>query len=59
MATAIGSTLTLYINDKKYCQATDSTYMHGSPGIGFWNWGGTVGDNKNYGFTNFMASDGQ
>jgi hypothetical protein len=58
MATAIGSTLTLYINGTKYCETNDSTYTGGSPGMGFWNWGGTVGDDKNYGFTNFMASDG-
>jgi hypothetical protein len=59
MATAIGSTLTMYINGTKYCEATDTAYTGGSPGMGFWNWGGTVEDNKNYGFTNFTASDGQ
>jgi hypothetical protein len=58
MATAIGSTLTLYINGTKYCEATDTTYTGGSLGMGFWNWGGTVEDNKNYRFTNFTASDG-
>lgn len=55
-ATAIGSTLTLYINGVEYLQATDTTYTGGSPGIGFWNEGGTVADDSNYGFTNFMAS---
>jgi hypothetical protein len=59
MATAIGSTLALYINGTKYLEATDSTYSGGSPGMGFWNWGGTVGDDRNYGFTNFTASDTQ
>jgi hypothetical protein len=59
MATAIGTTLALYINGTKYLQATDSTYTGGSPGMGFWNWGGTAGDDRNYGFTNFMASDQQ
>jgi hypothetical protein len=59
MATAIGSTLTSYINGTKYCQATDSNYTGGSPGMGFRNWRGTLGDDRNYGFTNFMASDGQ
>jgi hypothetical protein len=58
-ATARGSTLALYINGTNYCQTTDSTYTNGSPGMGFWNWGGAVGDNKNYGFTNFTASDGE
>jgi len=57
MASAIGSTLTLSINGTKYAQVTDSTYLGGSPGIGFWNWGGTVGEDRNYGFTNFKASD--
>ena len=56
-ATAIGSTLTLYINGVNYVQVNDSTYTGGSPGIGFWNWGGKVDDNRNYGFTNFTASD--
>jgi len=58
MATAIGTTLTLYINGKPYCQANDRRFMNGSPGIGFWNWGGTMKDNHNYGFTSFQASDG-
>lgn len=58
MATAIGNTLTLYINGTKYCQAKDSTYTRGSPGIGFWNWHGTYRDGRNYGLTNFMAEDG-
>jgi hypothetical protein len=57
MATAVGSTLTLYINGTQYLQATDSTYMGGSPGIGFWNLGGNVGQDSDYGFTSFMASD--
>ena len=56
-ATAIGTTLTLYINGVNYVQVNDSTYTSGSPGIGFWNWGGKVDDNRNYGFTNFTASD--
>jgi len=56
-ATAIGSTLTLYINGVNYVQVNDSTYTGGSPGIGFWNWGGKVDNNRNYGFTNFTASD--
>jgi hypothetical protein len=54
-ATAIGSTLTLYINAMQYLQATDDTFMDGSPGIGFWNWGGKIADDSNYGFSNFMA----
>jgi hypothetical protein len=37
MATAVGNTLSLYINGVRYLQVTDSTYTSGSPGIGFWN----------------------
>jgi hypothetical protein len=57
MATAVGSTLTLYINGVQYLQATDSTYMSGSPGIGFWNHGGVVRKDRDFGFTNFTARD--
>lgn len=57
MATAVGPKLTLYINGRQFLQATDSTYMDGSPGIGFWNHGGTVGEDSDYGFTSFTASD--
>jgi len=56
-ATAIGDTLALYINDRKYVELKDTKFLGGSPGIGFWNWGGKVADNKNYGFTDFTASD--
>ena len=56
-ATAVGSTLTLYINGVNYVQVNDRMYMGGSPGIGFWNWGGNVEDNRNYGFSSFTASD--
>jgi hypothetical protein len=57
MATAVGDTLRLYINGTQYLQATDSTYMGGSPGIGFWNLGGNVRQNSNYGLTSFSALD--
>jgi len=56
-ATAVGSTLTLYINGVVIDQATDSTYTNGSPGMGFYNQGGTLGNNNDYGFTNFTATD--
>jgi hypothetical protein len=59
MATAIGNTITAYINGTQIVQGTDSRYMNGSPGMGFYNQGGTVSDNANYGFTSFTASDMQ
>ncbi len=57
MATAIGNTLTGYINGVQVMQATDGTYTSGSPGMGFWNHGGTMADNSNYGFSSFAASN--
>src|SRR6202035_54803 len=57
-ATAIGSTLTAYINGVKIVQVTDSTYSDGSPGMGFYNQRGTLGNNSDYGFTSFTATDG-
>jgi hypothetical protein len=57
MATAIGRTLALYINGKPYIQVNDGAYTDGSPGLGFWNWGGKVENNRDYGFTSFTASD--
>jgi len=35
-ATAIGSVITGYINGVEVIRATDKTYDHGSPGMGFW-----------------------
>jgi len=57
-ATAVGSTLTTYINGTAIFSVTDSTYTGGSPGIGFYNQNGTVSNDGDYGFTNFTASDG-
>src|ERR1700675_1300709 len=57
MATAVGSTLTAYINGVKIVQVTDSTYSDGSPGMGFYNQGGTLANNSDYGFTSFTATD--
>jgi hypothetical protein len=59
MATAIGNTITGYINRTQVVQGTDAKYMNGSPGIGFYNQGGTIADNSNYGFTSFTTSDMQ
>ena len=57
-ATIQGSTLTVFVNGTPVVQATDGTYTGGSPGIGFWNHGGTLADNSNYGFSQFSATDG-
>ena len=52
------STLTTFVNGTQVIQATDSTYAGGSPGIGYYNQGGTLADNSNYGFSQFSATDG-
>ena len=55
-----GSTITTYIDRGsgyvQQCQATDSTFTGGKPGIGFYNRGSAT--NANFGFTSFTASDG-
>jgi hypothetical protein len=56
MATAVGSTLTTYINGTAIFSATDSTFATGHPGIGFYNQGGTLGQNADYGFEDFTAT---
>lgn len=58
MVTAIGSVLAGYINGVRVMQVTDGTYTGGSPGIGFWNLGGTVSDFGDFGFTSITATDG-
>lgn len=55
-ATIVGNLITVYINGVQVLQATDSTYTSGNPGIGFYLQG-TTGTNRDYGFTNFTASD--
>jgi hypothetical protein len=56
-ATAVGKTLTAYINGTAIFSVTDSTYSSGSPGIGFYNENGTAVNNTDFGFSNFYASD--
>src|SRR5882724_1286228 len=34
-ASIVGSTITVYINDKRVLQGTDRTYTSGNPGLGF------------------------
>ena len=55
-ATIVGNVITAYINGVQVAQATDNTFTHGSPGIGFYLQGAT-GVNTDYGFTSFTASD--
>jgi hypothetical protein len=55
-ATAVGNTITVYLNGAPLFSATDSTYPTGSPGMGFYLQG-TSCINSRYGFTNFTASD--
>lgn len=57
-ATAIGTTITAYVNGSQIAQVTDGVYASGSPGIGFWlhNTGGS-GDVTKYGFTSWSAID--
>jgi hypothetical protein len=55
-ASIIGSTLSVYINNKLVLRGTDRTYTDGNPGIGFFLRGPT-GVNGDYGFTSFTAMD--
>jgi hypothetical protein len=55
-ATIVGNVITAYVNGVQVAQATDNTFAHGSPGIGFYLQG-TTGVNTDYGFTSFTASD--
>jgi hypothetical protein len=54
--TAIGSTITAYINGVQKLQVTDSTYTTGNPGIGAYLESATA-VNGDYGFTSFSATD--
>lgn len=57
-ATAVGSTLTEYINGVQVMQGTDSTYTNGSPGIGMdveSSSGSSV--DQNFGFSSFSATE--
>ncbi len=58
MATNVNGLLTLYDNGTAIITATDTTYTAGTPGMGFWNVGGTTADLAHYGFSNFSATDG-
>jgi hypothetical protein len=57
MAEIVGSTITTYINGVQVCQATDSTYRTGNPGMGHWmRTNGAVGVAvTDHGFRTFTA----
>jgi len=55
-ATMIGNVIKVYINDVQVMQATDNTYLTGSPGIGFDY--GCNGGYSQFGFSSFTATDG-
>jgi hypothetical protein len=54
-ATAVGSTLTGYINDAGVVSGTDTMFPSGSPGVGFYLQNGTAQMLPDYGFTQFTA----
>ncbi len=58
LATAIGNTLSLYVNGVLVDQGTDNTYTGGNPGIGMFQEFGTTNNLADYGFTSLTASDG-
>jgi hypothetical protein len=60
-ASAIGSTLKSWVTRNgaviQTASVTDSAYSGGSPGMGFYNKGGALSDDSNYGFASFQASE--
>src|SRR5215831_13666238 len=56
-ATAVGSTITSYINNTAIFSVNDTTYPSGNPGMGFYLYGG-LGSPLNSGFSSYTASDG-
>jgi len=56
--TVVGSLISVYVNAVLVCQATDSTYTGGSPGVGFWMSGAAPNTNTNFGLSSFNATDG-
>ena len=57
-ATAVGTTITVYINNVKIFSVTDSTWSDGNPGLGFFL-KGAPGVNADFGFSAYTASDGR
>jgi len=59
-ATAVGSTITCYINNNAIFSVNDTAYPSGNPGMGFYlqYYQNPVASASNYGFSSFTASDG-
>ncbi len=55
--TAVGNTLTAFVNGVQILQTTDSTFPMGNPGLGFFNQGGGVQIDADYGLKDFFASE--
>jgi hypothetical protein len=55
-ASIIGNVITVYINGVQMVQTTDNTFKSGNPGMGFFIDGAT-GENENFGFSSFTATD--
>jgi len=56
-ATAVGNTLTAFVNGVQLVQTTDGSFMNGGPGIGFFNQFGAPEVDADYGLENFFASE--
>ena len=57
-ASAIGQTITAYINGVQVYQITDNVFTSGKPGIGFYKQGTSPATaNSDYGFKNIVVSD--
>jgi hypothetical protein len=59
-ATAVGSTITCYINNTAILSVNDTAYPSGNPGMGFYlqYYNDPVAIASHYGFSSFTASDG-
>jgi len=55
-ASMIGNLIKVYINGEQIGQVADNKFTSGNPGMGFFLDGAT-GVNRDFGFTNFMATD--
>jgi len=55
-ASIVGNVITAYIRGEKVVEVTDDRFTFGSPGIGFYLYGGT-GGNADFGLTSFTATD--
>jgi len=55
-ASAVGNTITTYVNDAEIFHVTDSAFADGNPGLGFYLQGAT-GVNADYGVSCYAASD--